>query len=84
MSPQARLNAFFQLQQTESIFRPTSSFIGFQHFIAVWKAFTKRKQIAQFLLRNFALTFLKGICIFLVPLEYTFWFFKILQMFLNI
>jgi len=28
--------------------------IGFQHFIALWKAYKKSKQIAQFLQKNFA------------------------------
>ena len=31
--------------------------IGFQHFIALWKAYNKGKQIAQFLLRNCAQIF---------------------------
>jgi len=50
--------------------------IGFQHFTALWKAYNKRKQIAQFLQRNFAQIFpqmpSKGICTFSVFLEYTF------------
>ena len=40
--------------------------IGFQHFIALWKAFNKSKQIAQFCKENFAPMPLKGICKFSV------------------
>ena len=47
--------------------------IGFLHLIALWKAYNKSNQIAQFLQRNFAQTLLKGILTFLVFLEYMFW-----------
>jgi len=50
--------------------------IGFQHFIAIWKANNKSKQIEQLLQRNFAQTPVTGICTFLVILEYTFRFYK--------
>ena len=50
--------------------------IEFQHFIALWKAYNKSKQIAQFLQRNFAQIFSqtpeKGIFTFSVLLEYIF------------
>ena len=52
------------------------SVIGFQQFIALWKAFNKSNQIAQLLQRNFAQIFaqtpLKEISTFPVFLEYTF------------
>ena len=44
---------------------------GFQHLMALWKAYNNRKQIAQLLQRNCAQTPLKGICTFSVFLEYT-------------
>ena len=44
---------------------------GFQHLMALWKAYNNRKQIAQLLPRNCAQTPLKGICSFSVFLEYT-------------
>ena len=54
--------------------------IGFQHSKALWKAYNKSKQIAQFLQSNFTQIFaqmpLKGICTFSVFLEYTFRFQK--------
>ena len=60
------------------------SVIGFQHFLALWKAYNKSKQIAQFLQINiaqiFAQTPSEEIYTFSVFLEYTFRF-NIFKMF---
>ena len=55
-----------------------SNLLQFQHFIALWKAYKKKKQIAQFLQMNFVQIFAqtpsKGICTFSVFLKDTFRF----------
>ena len=58
--------------------------IGYQHFIAPWKAYDQSNQIAQFLQRKFAQTPLKGICTISVFLEYTFRFLKFANVFADL
>ena len=86
LSPQAYcLNALFYIYQTINLNSDLLPVIWFQHFIALWKTYYKRKQIAKFLQRYFAHIFaqthLKRICTTLVFLEYTFTFCKFCKYF---
>ena len=62
------MNALYYLSKIFQI-------IGFQHFIAHWKALNKRKQISQFLQRNFAKTFAQMPLMLLYPKNswHTYW-----------
>jgi len=65
------MNALYYL----NLYLDILQIIGFQHFIAHWKALNKRKQISQFLQRNFAKTFAQMPLMLLYPKNswHTYW-----------